>query len=186
MNTIILPENRFDEAVKFVLSHEGGLSDDKNDPGGLTKYGISIRLLKNLNLDLNHDDIINRKDILDLTIPLAKEIYKKEWWDKYNYQSINNFIVARKIFDSAVNMGGLQAHKLVQRAINKIRKIPIEVNGSFSQKTIDDLNFIELHDESKLFLLYFRSFLKLFYESLVNVHPKLGVFLHGWLTRASE
>ena len=40
----------FSEAITFILDHEGGYVDDKTDPGGETKFGISKRQYPNLNI----------------------------------------------------------------------------------------------------------------------------------------
>jgi len=37
----------FERAVTHVLLHEGGYSNDPNDPGGETQYGISKRAYPN-------------------------------------------------------------------------------------------------------------------------------------------
>ena len=63
------PINDFDIAFEFVLKWEGGLSEDPNDPGGLTKYGISQKAYPHL-------------DIKNLTVYNAKEIYYKDYWLK--------------------------------------------------------------------------------------------------------
>ena len=81
----------WDKAIKFVLDHEGGLSEDKNDPGGTTNWGISQRAYPSL-------------DIKNLTIDQAKEIYKRDYWDKLNCDNIP-YPMDIIHFDTAVNMG---------------------------------------------------------------------------------
>ena len=41
----------FDSCVQYVLRHEGGLSQDKADPGGITNFGISLRFLREVDAD---------------------------------------------------------------------------------------------------------------------------------------
>lgn len=36
----------FDTAVNYVLRNERGLNESKNDRGGITNFGISLRFLK--------------------------------------------------------------------------------------------------------------------------------------------
>ena len=81
----------WNKAIKFVLDHEGGLSENKNDPGGTTNWGISQRAYPSL-------------DIKNLTIEQAKEIYKKDYWDKLNCDTIPSPMDIIH-FDTAVNMG---------------------------------------------------------------------------------
>jgi hypothetical protein len=59
----------FERAVAFVLRHEGGYVNDPRDPGGETKYGISKRAYPRL-------------DIKGLTEADAKEIYRRDYWEK--------------------------------------------------------------------------------------------------------
>ena len=78
--------SHFDTAIKKVLKHEGGYVDHKNDPGGATKYGISLRFIKqsNTDLDLDNDGDIDADDIKEMTEDKAKEIYK----DKLQLKSL--------------------------------------------------------------------------------------------------
>ena len=57
------PYQRFEEAIKVILKHEGGYSNDKDDPGGATDYGISLRFLQDHDIDLNGDGKVNEMDI---------------------------------------------------------------------------------------------------------------------------
>ena len=47
-----LEENslNFDQAVHVILEHEGGYSNDKDDPGGETRYGISKLAYPDVNI----------------------------------------------------------------------------------------------------------------------------------------
>jgi lysozyme family protein len=132
----------FKEAIPIVLDHEGGYVNNVHDPGGATKFGISLYWLKSLGLidlaDVNHDGRIDVEDIKALTVDTAAGYYKKFWWDKYNYSWIKNQAIANKLFDSAVNMGGLQAHKIAQRTLT-FCGYPCMDDGLIGQATLDVL-----------------------------------------------
>ena len=66
----------FDEVYKIVVREiEGGFVNDPRDPGGATKFGISLRFLRSIGLDLNRDGIIDGIDIRGLSHVAAKKIF---------------------------------------------------------------------------------------------------------------
>jgi lysozyme family protein len=87
--------DNFDRALDFVLAREGGYSNDVNDPGGETRYGICRRY---------HPDL----DIKNLTIKQAADIYRKEYWDPLDCDQMP-YWAALATFDTAVNMGRAHA-----------------------------------------------------------------------------
>ena len=86
----------FELARPTVLRHEGGYVNNPNDPGGATKYGISLRWLKGQGLlgDVTHDMVVDIKDIQALTVDQAAGFYRVQWWDKYGFGRILDQSVA--------------------------------------------------------------------------------------------
>lgn len=93
----------FDQAFKIVIGHEGGYVNDLRDPGGETKYGISKRAYPD-------------EDIKSLTLDRAKELYKRDYWDRVRADNLPKQ-VRLAVFDAAVNSGVSQAIKWLQRAV---------------------------------------------------------------------
>jgi len=94
----------FDRAFEIVIGHEGGYVNDVRDPGGETKYGISKRAYPGY-------------DIKNLTLDTAKMLYKRDYWDAVEAESIPG--AARlMVFDCAVNCGLTAARKILQRAVD--------------------------------------------------------------------
>jgi len=56
-------DEKFNFSISAILKHEGGYSNHPSDSGGPTNYGISFRLLKDMAIDINHDDKIDFDDI---------------------------------------------------------------------------------------------------------------------------
>ncbi|WP_119301125.1 glycosyl hydrolase 108 family protein [Dongia deserti] len=79
----------FTRAVAIVLKAEGVFSDDKRDPGGETKYGISKRW---------HPG----EDIPNLTIDRATEIYHEHYWLKFSCDELP-WPWSLLVFDGVVN-----------------------------------------------------------------------------------
>lgn len=99
---VILANNgNFNRYVDKIIEFEGGLTDDPNDLGGLTKYGIAKKFYPNL-------------DIANLTIQQAKDIYYKDYW-----LATKSYLVHPQIqflfFDSCVIPGRTWAIKTLQR-----------------------------------------------------------------------
>jgi len=107
----------FDIAFAFAVSVEGGHSNDPQDPGGETKFGISKKSFPSL-------------DIAALTIDDAKKIYKKDYWDIHSLDALPPD-VALCVFDAAVNQGGGAAVEMLQDALRMVN-----TDGVMGAKTI--------------------------------------------------
>ncbi len=153
---------RFDKAIKIVLTHEGGYSNDKNDPGGETNFGICKR---------NYPSI----DIKSLTKKEAIEIYRRDYWRSY-FDNINDELIAIKLFDLSVNVGHKQATKFIQRACNLLGQ-NLKSDGSFGNKTLTAINAC---DAKSLYEFMVEEAEK-FYRSLDK-----PMFLAGWLNRLNQ
>lgn len=180
------PDGMFDYAIAFVLKHEGGFANHKNDPGGATNYGVSLRFLKAAGIDIDLDGDVDVNDILALDKDKAREIYRRFWWNAYHYWGINDPDIAKKILDMSVHMGAPQAHKLAQIAINRLREKPIQVDGILGPKTFAALN--GLIGEGRTDALYdeLKDNAAHYYINLAANKSQLRPFLAGWLRRADD
>jgi lysozyme family protein len=93
----------FDQAFEIVVGHEGKYSNNPNDPGGETMYGISKRAYPNLT-------------IASLTLEDCKSIYKRDYWNKAGCDLCDPGL-ALIVFDAAVNNGVGQAVRWLQGAL---------------------------------------------------------------------
>jgi hypothetical protein len=90
--------SNFDDIVNFTLRWEGGYSNNPNDPGGETNFGISKRY---------HPD----EDIKNMTRERAIEIYHNDYWLKYRCDKDthpNNMV----IFEISVNPGAYLLYRI--------------------------------------------------------------------------
>lgn len=172
----------FSKAITVALEHEGGFVDHPNDPGGATKYGISIRWLKSQGLygDLDDDGDVDIDDILAIDIESATRMYREKWWNKYHYDRIVDCDIATKVFTMSINMGANRAHRIVQHAVNSLGgNLNIDgIIGPITMKSINVETTAQLLDE-------IRSEQKRFYLMLIAKRPALAVFKNGWLARAA-
>ena len=154
----------FDEIIEQVIKHEGGLVDDMADAGGLTNYGISQRAYPNEN-------------IRGLTVERAKELYKRDYWDRFKCNQLPDRI--RHIyFDMCVNMGGGRATKILQEACNSKNSNKIDIDGGIGKNTIKASSNLE---DFRL-----RAYRVMFYAELVMKKPDQMKFWVGWFKRSCE
>lgn len=106
----------FSAALKFVQLWEGGFVDDKHDPGGVTKWGITIRTLLSKGLDLNNNGVVNRKDIIDMTPEQAERIYMVDYWIASACPRLPAPLALLQ-FDCAVNQGVGRAMRILQKSV---------------------------------------------------------------------
>ncbi len=154
----------FDEIIEVVLEHEGGYVNDPDDPGGETKYGISKKAYPD-------------EDIKELTVERAKELYKRDYWDRYRTGDLPDRL--RHIYvDMCINMGGGRAIKILQEACNSKNSNKIDIDGGIGPMTIKAAASVE---EFRL-----RAFRVLYYAELIMKKPNLEKFWVGWFKRSCE
>lgn len=162
----------FNKAQQFVLQWEGGLCEDANDAGGITKYGVCLRFLKSIKPDATREDIIN------LTKEEASQIFYTHFWKKCRCDELPERI-AFALYDTAINVGVSQAVKLLQRSVC------VKADGIIGDVTIQAVNrFVGEGEEDKR-LTDFLIRRKAFYTNLAAQKPSQKVFLKGWLNRTS-
>ncbi len=174
-------DSQFKNCMHFVLMHEGGLTNNKNDPGGMTDFGVSLRFLRSVGLDMDGDGDIDADDIRLLNEPTAAKIYQKYWWDKYHYSFLVYPAVQCKVMDLSVNMGAIPAHKLLQQAINKLSKSQVRVDGYLGSKTFKAANAID----EQILRQALREVARDKYLRIIDVKPNMKWALRGWLARAA-
>ena len=185
----------FDIAMPKAFALEGGYVDDPNDPGGATKFGVSLRWLVTLKGfdklrgghaegDINGDGVIDIEDVRALDKQSAAQIYKDEWWDKYRYGDITDQNIATKVFCTALNMGAGPANRMLQQCLIAHGR-PIEADGQLGPATMQALRYVIAKDGPNTILVAYRALQAAYYRNLVSHNPKLGKFLNGWLARAN-
>lgn len=171
-----------------TLNREGGYTDHPNDPGGATKYGISLRWLKTQDVklaDIDDDGDVDIDDIRALTPLDAANLYFRQWWRKYNYAQVPDPTVAGKVFDTAVNMGARQAHRLLQRALYAFGR-DVVVDGLLGPKTLAAVQSAMRPYPVQL-LGALRVEQSHFYRMIWNRRKRqFTPFLEGWLRRAYD
>ncbi len=166
-------ETRFQIALAHVLKVEGGWSHHKDDKGGPTFKGITLKTYQRakregLLREKEEDEIEALKNLNKEEIAL---IYKELYWKKAGCQYIA-FPIAIALFDAAVNHGPVRAVKLLQMAIEA------EVDGEVGPETIGLANQKPHADKLNRFIKTRHAH----YKQLKQFH----IFGKGWLNRLSQ
>ena len=147
----------FDKAFDRIIGHEGGYVCDQRDPGGETKFGVSKRAYPTM-------------DIKNLTLDQAKEIYRRDYWNKLHLDELPDCI-RFDLFDAAVNSGLSAAAKFLQRAVGTA------ADGVIGKLTIAAANGMDpLHLDKRL------SGYRLQYLCDLPTFPAFG---KGWVRRVA-
>jgi lysozyme family protein len=179
-----MTDNNFKKALESVLISEGGFNDIKEDKGGATNFGISLRLLQLIDKDITRDGHIDRDDILALTKDSAGGIYKEIFWDHYRLSKIDSQELATKMFDMFVNMRGQMAAKICQSALIDCGRTLV-VDGSLGNISFGLLN-TEMATNGVVLMNHIREQQANVYRRIVENDSTQQKFLKGWLNRAKK
>lgn len=177
----------FNFAHKFSAKWEGGLTNHPNDPGGITNYGVSLRWLKTLGLelgDIDRDGDIDADDIRSLTPQKAAELFRHEFWDAYRLSELPQ-ISASAHYDCVMNSGPKQATLLTQRACNHFvgsYGVRLAEDGIYGPKTRQFLKSWT----TKALVLRMIALREQFYRNLRANNAQYSPFLKGWLNRCRD
>lgn len=105
----------FDKAFERVIGHEGGFQNDPKDRGNWTTGVVGQGVNKGTKFGISAMSYPN-EDIKNLTLQRAKELYKRDFWDKNSLESFHAS-VQYQMFDAAVNHGRGNAARMLQRAL---------------------------------------------------------------------
>lgn len=144
--------SEFVKSWPVIEDHEGTkYSNHAWDPGGATKYGITLRSAKaaqGIDFDADHDGDIDEKDIQLMDECTAFKFYH-QWWERYHYGNVVDQTVATKVMDMSINMGpkGVSqktgqifgAHAMVQNAVNRCG-YDLVVDGNLGPKSFEAIN----------------------------------------------
>lgn len=158
-------------SIDYVLQNEGGFTDDENDSGGATNWGIT------------HDDLsrfrshsVSTLDVKNMTKDEACQIYEKFYWNPMELNNISDQGIATCIFDIGVNRGISRGVKYAQEVVQTVQ------DGKMGPKTIVATNLIQRSD----FIHKYYNLVANGYQQIILNHPSQHVFYKGWMARANR
>jgi lysozyme family protein len=160
-------KGNLENAIKLTFGSEGGYVNHPRDPGGPTKYGITLATLQNY----RNDRSLDAEDVKHLSLTEAAAILEQGYWRKIWGDDLPKG-VDYALFDYAVNSGPGQAIKKAQEIVGMDRD---GVMGAFT------LNAIKAMEPEVFIRAYMAARLK-FLKGL----DTWGTFGKGWESRITH
>jgi lysozyme family protein len=117
---------RFEDAVEVILDIEGGLANrpKRDDPGGLTNWGISLAAFPEL----------GEEGIRNLTREGAKALYLEHYWRPSKAELVPWYL-RLLLFDFSIHAGPRVAAKRLQVCLNR-HGWKLKVDGIIGPRTL--------------------------------------------------
>ncbi len=104
--------SNLDQALDYLLEEEGGWSDNKNDRGGKTMYGITQSTYDGF----RKKQKLPLAPVRDITKEEAKELYQSLYWNAASCNLLP-WPISYLTFDAAVNSGPSRAVRWTQAGL---------------------------------------------------------------------
>jgi len=135
-----LQDEIFHRVLRKTFTEEGGYEDRIDRIDAPTNMGIrqdSLDRFKRAHPDISSDYPNN---VQELTYPQAKEIARKDYFEKYRISEIHPQPLQETMFDSFFNHSPQAPAFWAQRAINQNTNMNISEDGVFGSETIEAIN----------------------------------------------
>lgn len=173
--------SNFDILFEKILVKEGGYSDSPSDYGNYcagsltgTKYGVSSVAYREY-----YGRCPSKSEMMNLTIPEAKAIWKRVVWDKIKGDSIKNISIAELMLDSAG--GGANGYLHIRQAINTASGSKVVSENKTMLISNAEAQEINKIPERKYFDTLYQIRLNYF-----NNHPQKDIYSAGWINRLNS
>jgi len=181
--------DRIKAIAEAIVAREGGFVDDPDDPGGATKFGITLATLRRLGLDLTGDRRIDRADVRAMSRARARDIFIRDYYLRPQIDKLPEAIQA-SVFDMTVNSGA-NGVKILQRLFNDMGH-RVSVDGVIGPRTIRAA--VLAYDEAPAHLADAYGIARRnYYYALGDRRRRLRKFARqkdggkgGWIKRAEE
>ena len=165
----------FESAFKDIIIVEGGYSDDPNDTGGKTQYGITEAVARRHGYT---------GDMRDLTLSKAKEIYKIDYWDVSNLDSVAkiSYALAHECFEAGVNCGANRSAQWLQRSINAVSNAKLTIDGRIGPASLRAITG-KRTDTIEAIYRACNVYQGQYYITLAESNERYRTFIKGWINK---
>lgn len=178
----------FETCHSFVFRHEGVLSDDPTDKGGITKYGVCIVFLRGmarrrprLLAALGIPTDVTRSVVKAITAEQARELFRAEFWEPYRLDELPT-AVAACVYDFNVNSGAVNSVRIIQKACNLHLGTSLVRDGILGPLT----RSAAARMASKQGIAVICGERRAFYRRIAEHDETQRCFLNGWMNRAND
>ncbi len=107
-----------EDIAAAIVAREGGYVNDPDDPGGATKYGVTLATMRRLGLDLTGDGRVDAADVQGLSRAQAQDIFIEHYFRAPRIAELPQPMQA-SVFDMYVNAGA-NAVSILQRLLTRM------------------------------------------------------------------
>lgn len=177
------------EIAREIVAREGGFVNDPDDPGGATKYGVTIGTMRRLGIDLTGDGRVTEADVRVLTRDKVTEIFIRNYYETPRIAELPASVQA-SVFDMYVNSGA-NAVRVLQRLLIEMGH-DLTVDGVLGPLTIRAAHAAQAAAPDHLADAYGIA-RRNYYYALADARPASRKYARrrdggkgGWITRAEE
>jgi len=178
------------DMARAIVELEGGFVDHPNDPGGATKYGVTIHTMRRLGLDLDADGDIDVADVRLVSVERAVDLFIDHYFRAPGIWRLPEPLQP-VVFDMQVNAGDA-AGRLLQGLLNRVAGAGLVVDGVIGPATADAAAGAQ-ESMGELLADAYAIERREFYYRLADRKPPLRAFARrrdggkgGWIIRAEE
>lgn len=172
-----------DIIIDDIIRAEGGYSDNPNDSGGKTCWGITEAVARSNGYD---------GEMSELPKDFARSIYYRIYVvkPKFDHVLLLSMLIASELVDTGVNMGTATACIMLQKALNAFNNggalyADLVPDGDCGQKTIAALSYYlksrKSDDGERVLLVAMNCLQGARYIEIASANVKHETFCYGWL-----
>lgn len=163
-----------EKLTPFILKWEGGYVHHKNDKGGATNRGVTLKTWEGY----------CKKKGKEASLTTLRHMTKEEWKDIFVEHSWNPWqadkIASQRVANICVDWSWMSGARTAIRKVQKL--LGVTTDGIVGPKTLAAING---HSGDALFG-QIKDVRRKYYESIVKNNPSQQTFLKGWLNRLED